>query len=105
MATSQTIDTPRETRRAVASYPDYAVAERAVDWLSDQGFAVERTAIVGRSLRSVALLGALAHMGKSGGQRDFVSATSIVADRYEVQVDDGIADEAQRLLGAMPGGR
>jgi hypothetical protein len=51
------------------------------------------------------LLGALGHVAVSGGQRDFVSATSIVADRYEVQVDDGVADEAQRLLGAMPGGR
>jgi hypothetical protein len=51
------------------------------------------------------LLGALAHVGMSGGQRDFVSATSIVADRYEVQVDEGVAEEAQRLLGAMPGGR
>ena len=50
-------------------------------------------------------LGALAHVVMSGGQRDFVSATSIVADRYEVQVDEGVAEEAQRLLGAMPGGR
>jgi uncharacterized membrane protein len=160
MATSQTIDTPRETRRTVASYHDYAAAERAVDRLSDQGFAVERVAIVGRGLRSVeqvasrmstgraaliglgegallgmlfaflfgifftgpgfgglllysvivgglfgSLLGALAHVGMSDGRRDFVSETSIVADHYEVQVDDGVADEAERLLGAMPGGR
>ena len=41
----------------------------------------------------------------SDGKRDFVSDTSIVADRYEVQVDDDVADEAERLLGAMPGGR
>jgi hypothetical protein len=51
------------------------------------------------------LLGALVHAGVSGGRRDFVSATSIVADRYEVQVDEGVADEAQRLLAAMSDGR
>lgn len=37
----------------VASYGSYAGAERAVDYLSDQRFPVERTAIVGRGLRSV----------------------------------------------------
>ena len=52
-----------------------------------------------------ALFGALAHLTVSDGKRDFVSDTSIVAGRYEVQVDDGVADEAERLLGAMPGGR
>ena len=51
------------------------------------------------------LFGALAHLTVSDGKRDFVSDTNIVADRYEVQVDDGVADEAERLLGAMPGGR
>lgn len=37
----------------VASYSRYADAERAVDYLSDQGFPVERVAIVGRGLTSV----------------------------------------------------
>ncbi|GAA2143521.1 general stress protein [Glycomyces algeriensis] len=37
----------------VGSYADYAAAERAVDHLSDAGFPVERTAIVGRGLSSV----------------------------------------------------
>jgi hypothetical protein len=48
--------TPVETsarRRTIASYTDYQDAERAVDWLSDQGFAVERGAIIGTGLRSV----------------------------------------------------
>ena len=48
--------TPVETssrRRTIASYTDYRDAERAVDWLSDQGFAVERGAIIGAGLRSV----------------------------------------------------
>ena len=51
------------------------------------------------------LFGALAHVTVSDGKRDFVSGTSIVADRYEVQVDDAVADDAQRLLSAMPGAR
>jgi hypothetical protein len=48
--------TPVETsarRRTIASYTDYRDAESAVDWLSDQGFAVERGAIIGTGLRSV----------------------------------------------------
>jgi hypothetical protein len=40
-------------RRTIASYTEYRDAERAVDWLSDQGFAVERSAIIGTGLRSV----------------------------------------------------
>jgi hypothetical protein len=37
----------------VASYPDYVAAQRAIDFLSDQGFPVEHTAIVGTDLRLV----------------------------------------------------
>jgi uncharacterized membrane protein len=37
----------------VATYPDYAQAERAVDYLSAQDFPVERVAIVGRDLKLV----------------------------------------------------
>ena len=40
-------------RRTIASYANYADAENAVDWLADQGFPVERAAIVGTGLRSV----------------------------------------------------
>lgn len=40
-------------RHTVASYADYADAERAVDWLSDRGFPVHRGTIVGTGLRSV----------------------------------------------------
>ena len=40
-------------RRSIATYSNYRDAERAVDWLSDQGFAVERVAIVGTGLRYV----------------------------------------------------
>lgn len=38
---------------AVATYPDYRSAQRAVDYLSDNKFPVERTAIVGTDLRLV----------------------------------------------------
>jgi hypothetical protein len=37
----------------VATYPDYPAAQRAVDYLSDNKFPVERTAIVGTDLRLV----------------------------------------------------
>ncbi|MFH9224349.1 general stress protein [Streptomyces lydicus] len=40
-------------RRTVASYPTYPEAERAIDYLSDQGFPVERTAIIGHDLQLV----------------------------------------------------
>jgi hypothetical protein len=40
-------------RVVVATYEDYAGAQKAVDYLSDQGFPVERSAIVGEGLRIV----------------------------------------------------
>jgi hypothetical protein len=55
---------------------------------------------VGALLGSVS--GALLHVALSGGRRDFASRTRIEAERYELQVDDGSADEAKRLLDAMP---
>lgn len=42
-----------QARRTIASYTTYQEAERAVDHLSDQGFPVERTAIVGQDVRMV----------------------------------------------------
>jgi hypothetical protein len=36
------------------------------------------------------------------GDRDFSSTSATRADRYEVQVEDGYAAEAQRLLATMP---
>ncbi|HEU4347438.1 MAG TPA: general stress protein [Actinoplanes sp.] len=38
---------------AVATYPDYAAAQHAVDFLSDNKFPVEKVAIVGTDLRLV----------------------------------------------------
>ncbi|BCB90212.1 general stress protein [Phytohabitans suffuscus] len=37
----------------VASYPEYPLAQHAVDHLSDRGFPVNRVAIVGTGLRTV----------------------------------------------------
>jgi hypothetical protein len=39
--------------QVIASYPSYAQAQRAVDYLSDSSFPVEQTAIVGRDLSLV----------------------------------------------------
>jgi hypothetical protein len=50
-----------------------------------------------------ALIGALSHLS-TDGSRDFVSTADTRADHYEVQVDDGYASEARRLLSIMPAG-
>ena len=46
-------DSDAASRRMVATYGTYAQAERAVDQLADEGFPVERLAIVGSDLRMV----------------------------------------------------
>ncbi len=48
----QSVSTP-PSRKTVATYSSYAEAQRAVDYLSDNAFAVERTAIVAEGLRFV----------------------------------------------------
>jgi hypothetical protein len=148
---------PAGVRRTVATEPNYREAERAVDWLSDQGFPVERVSIVGTGLRSIeqvsgrvttaraaamgaaqgatigllfgllfglfftdaasffgvvlyglaagvvwgALFGAIAQYAQ-GGRRNFGSVIETRADRYDVQADDSVAGEAERLLAQMP---
>ena len=47
------------------------------------------------------LVGAVSHF-LTDGRRDFDSVAQTRADRYEVQVDDGYAAEAERLLARMP---
>jgi hypothetical protein len=143
------------TKRPIASFDDYFEAQRAVDRLSDEGFPVERVAIVGTGLRYVeqvtgrfttgraaavgavhgatlgallalafgliftldpdpallllmlyglvagagmgALLGAATHAA-AGGTRDFASVAAMEAERYEILVDDEVADRAAALL-------
>ena len=149
---------PERPSRTIATFGSYEEAERVVDFLSDHGFPVERTAIVGRDLEYVeqvtgrmtyaraALAGALngavigvligwlfalfnwfdpvvsafwlvvdglwfgalvgALMGLvmhalSGGRRDFSAIGGMRANRYEVVVEQSVADEAARLLGEL----
>lgn len=47
-----------------------------------------------------AVIGMISH-ALSGGRRDFTSVTGIQAERYNVLVDDEVAVEAERILGAM----
>jgi hypothetical protein len=146
-------------RRTIATFSDYSEAERAVDYLSDLKFPVERVAIVGEDLKLVeqvtgrlnwgwaawrgALTGALpgaligwifgifnlvnplvasvllalyglifgAVLGglfgallyaMQRGRRDFSSVQVTVPSRYEVLVDEEVADEAARLLADAP---
>jgi hypothetical protein len=42
-----------EQRRPIGSYESYSEAERAVDYLSDNGFPVERVAIIGSDVQLV----------------------------------------------------
>lgn len=55
-------------RRAVASYRVHHDAERAVDWLSDEGFPVQRVAIVGRDLRTVEQVTGRVTVARAAGQ-------------------------------------
>lgn len=141
--------------QVVASYPTYAQAQRAVDHLSDSGFPVQQSAIVGRDLRLVeqvagrltttratlmgaasgawfglfvgtlvtlfvigpewiavtltavligavfgAVFGFVAHW-TTDGQRDFSSASAVVADRYDVTVTGGYSERAAQLLASL----
>ena len=45
--------TPANPQRVVATFQDYAAAQKAVDYLSDEKFPVEHAAIVGRGLKFV----------------------------------------------------
>jgi hypothetical protein len=50
----------------VGTYEQYVAAQRAVDYLSDNGFPVERTAIVGTDLRLVEKVLGRMTVGRSG---------------------------------------
>ena len=69
MAVHSTVQTsavrPNEpARQVIATFDNYADAERAVDYLSDRGFEVNRVAIVGRDLEYVEqVLGRLTYGG------------------------------------------
>jgi hypothetical protein len=141
----------------IATFSNYAEAQRAVDYLSDQKFPVENVAIVGSNLKMVEqvlgrltwgraalnglamgawfgmliglLLGLFAQSARgwfalllwglfygalfglvfglisyafSGGQRDFISASQVLASTYDVTCGPERAAEAQALLAGMP---
>ena len=52
-------------KTTVATYDNYRDAERAVDHLSDKGFPVERTAIVGTGLKTVEQIAARLTTGRA----------------------------------------
>ncbi|GAA5070516.1 hypothetical protein HNP84_001631 [Thermocatellispora tengchongensis] len=137
----------------LGTYDTYAEAQKEVDYLSDHGFPVGGTIIVGVGLRLVervlarmtylraagrgalagawfglliglffglfspvprswaalviwglvwgAIAGAIAGLVShaiSGGERDFVSTSGLVAEKYEVLVDSAHAEQARALL-------
>src|SRR6185503_14672502 len=108
-------------RQVIATFDNYADAERAVDYLSDHGFEVNRVAIVGRNLEYVeqvlgrmnyggaalrgagsgalvgALFGLLVH-ALQRGQRDFHSVSGLRPKYYDVVADLEVADRALQLL-------
>lgn len=49
----ESMSAPLAQKTTVATYREYSEAERAVDFLSDKGFPVEKVAIVGTGLRTV----------------------------------------------------
>src|ERR1700704_6738475 len=112
MAEHSTVETsavrPNEPdRKAIATFDNYADAERAVDYLSDQRFEVNRVAIVGRELEYLeqvlgrlnyggaalrgagsgalvgALIGPLVH-GLQRGRRDFPPISGLRPKYYDV---------------------
>jgi hypothetical protein len=104
-------------RQVIETFDNYADAKRAVDYLSDQRFEVNRVAIVGRELEyleqvlgrmnygtaalrgagSGALVGLLVH-ALQRGPRDFHSVSGLRPKYYDVVADLEVADRALQLL-------
>ena len=69
-------------------------------WDSDSGEKLGYAVFLGAAVGAVSAT--LVHEALSGGRRDFISATRIEADRYDLQIDEDRADEAERLLSSRP---
>src|SRR5271155_5086837 len=97
----------------VGSYPTYAEAQRAVDYLSDQQFPVEQVTIVGVDLMQVervtgrlagvffGLIPSAVPYAMARGTRDFSSTMQLVAGRYDVLCDPQNAERARDLLARL----
>jgi len=108
-------------RQVIATFDNYADAERVVDYLSDQRFEVNRVAIVGRELEYLeqglgrlnyggaalrgagsgalvgALFGLLVH-ALQRGQHDFHSISGLRPTYYDDVAELEVADRALQLL-------
>jgi hypothetical protein len=62
---------------------------------------LRRAAWTGSVSMRICLVGAISH-SSTGGQHDFSSESQTRADPHEVQVEDGYAAEAERVLSTMP---
>jgi hypothetical protein len=107
MAMHSTVQTsavrPNEpARQVIATLDNYADAERAVDFLADQGFEVNRVAIVGRDLGSGALFG-LVTDALQRGQRDLRSTGGLRPGSYDLVADVEVADVLCNSSAAMEG--
>jgi hypothetical protein len=122
MAMHSTVQTsavrPNEpARQVIATLDKYADAERAVDFLADQGLEVNRVAIVGRDLEYVkqildrlphgeeALRGAgsgalfgLVTDALQRGQRDLRSTGGLRPGSYDLVADVEVAHRAVQLI-------
>ncbi|MEA5365269.1 hypothetical protein VA596_37470 [Amycolatopsis sp., V23-08] len=95
-----TAPAPRHAAERVplASHDDHCDAERAVGFLSDQGFPMQQTAVIGRDVQLVEQIGrlfGLALHALQRGRRDFASVRAMTPTRYEVVADAGVAEEAR----------
>src|SRR6202034_1484145 len=108
-------------RQAIATFDNYADAERTVEYLVDRQFAVNRLAIVGRDVQlvervtgrmnyggaalrgaaSCGLVGALLGMllcAMRRGRRDFATVTALEPRFFDVVADVEVAQRALQLL-------
>jgi hypothetical protein len=121
VATTSAVRPNGPARQVIATVDNYADVERAVDYLSDQRFEVNRVAIVGGDLQYVeqvlgrlnyggaaprgagsgalvgALIGLLIH-ALQGGRRDFHSVSGLLPKYYDVVADVEVSDRALQIL-------
>ena len=85
-----------QSRRVIASYKMYLEAQKAVDFLSDKGFTVEKVAIVAEELRFVEQITGRLDSGKAalsgglrGGAIGVMIGLALVAEGLEFKIPKG----------------